>query len=205
MPRAFTQEELEKIRAKLLSKGKILFEKYGYKKFGIRDLTSEVGIANGMFYRFFESKETFFLEIIRTEKYKIRKRIAAEIMKHKDNPAKALKCFYRIIVKELYENALMNTILHKNEYSFILENMSSDDMIDEREKSLELIVELMNDWKSKHLMKDIDAVEVIGAIRSLVYLNFHKEEIGLDQYDAIIDFLLNRICDYAIIDGGRDE
>ncbi|GMQ63598.1 TetR/AcrR family transcriptional regulator [Vallitalea maricola] len=201
MPRAFSEEELKTIKAQLLQKGKMLFERYGYKKFGIRDLTSEVGIANGMFYKFFESKEKLFFEIINIEKKKLRKKILSEVMINKDNPIKALKNFYYVIVKELYENSLMNTILLKKEYDFITENMSSNELINEREKSLDPILELVDYWKSENLIKDVDTDIIIGAVRSLVYLNFHKEEIGIDKYDQIVEFLLDRICEYVNVEG----
>ncbi|WP_458788478.1 hypothetical protein, partial [Vallitalea sediminicola] len=68
-------------------------------------------------------------EIINIEKKKLRKKILSEVMINKDNPIKALKNFYYVIVKELYENSLMNTILLKKEYDFITENMSSNELI----------------------------------------------------------------------------
>jgi len=197
LPKGFTQEETEIIKEKLLIKGKELFAKYGYKKFGIRDLTAEVGIANGMFYKFFKSKEELFFLILEDEKKKIRDEIYNGMMIYKDDPIKALKNFYYIITKELNDNPMMKTILLNKEYPSITRQMTDEQMLEERNKSLQPILELTIYWKEKGLIKgDKDITIVVESLRSLVLLWFHKEEIGEDKYSTIIEFMIDRVCDY---------
>lgn len=173
-----------------------MFAKYGFRKFGIRDLTAEIGIASGMFYKFFDSKEELLFIILENEKNKIREKIYNEMMVYKNDPKKALKSFYYIIIKELQENPIMKTILLKEEYPFIAKQMTEEQMLEERNKSLLPIMELANYWKKKGYIKDIDIEVVINSLRSLVYLWFHKAEIGEDNYTDVIEFMINRICRY---------
>ncbi len=196
MPKAFNSDQLNYIRTKLLNIGKNMFEQQGFNNFGIRDLVKEAGISIGMFYKFFNSKEDFFMKIVNIEKQRIRKSIVKEVMQFKEEPVKALKSFYYIVVKELYDNPLMKTILFNEEYSAVKEQLSETDLISDREQSLQPFLDLMNYWKSKNLILDVNNELVLGSLRSLVYLNFHKDEIGLDKFDSIIEFLINQVCGY---------
>ncbi|SCY72990.1 TetR/AcrR family transcriptional regulator [Alkaliphilus peptidifermentans] len=199
MSKGFTQKETEIIKNQLIIKGKELFIKYGYKKFGIRDLTEEIGISSGMFYKFFNSKEELFLIILENERNEIRNKIYNKMIANIDEPKNALRGFYYTIIEELQANPIMKTILVKDEYSFITKQMTEEELIKEREKSLNPIIELIQHWKEKGLIKDTDINIVIESLRSLVYLWFHKGEIGEGRYPIIIEFLIDRICDYTEI------
>ncbi|MBM7540745.1 TetR/AcrR family transcriptional regulator [Amphibacillus cookii] len=202
MPKGFTQKEVEIIKNQLIIKGKELFIKYGYNKFGIRDLAEETGISTGMFYKFFNSKEELFFIILENERIEIRNKIYNKLMDYKDEPKNALRGFYYTIIEELQANPIMKTILVKGEYSFITNQMTEAEMIKEREKSLNPIVDISKYWIEKGLIKDTDINMVIESLRSLVYLWFHKEEIGEERYPVVIEFLIDRICDYTETQGG---
>ena len=67
MPRAFKEEEKEKIRGKLLEAGRACFLRYGLKKTTIEDLVKPAGIAKASFYLFFAHKEALYVEIMMDE------------------------------------------------------------------------------------------------------------------------------------------
>ncbi|SLM17512.1 putative Transcriptional regulator [uncultured spirochete] len=50
----------------LLAEGRKLFGEKGYFETNIHDVTSNAGLAIGSFYRYFESKESFYKEVIRS-------------------------------------------------------------------------------------------------------------------------------------------
>jgi len=64
--RGFSDEERARIRRGLLETGREQFARYGLKKTTIADLTDPVGIANSTFYRFFDSKEALYAEILQS-------------------------------------------------------------------------------------------------------------------------------------------
>ena len=51
-------------RERLLSEGKILFGKQGFFETNIHEVTDAAGLSVGAFYTYFESKETFYAELI---------------------------------------------------------------------------------------------------------------------------------------------
>lgn len=64
MPKVFTEQDRDIIRAKLLEAGLTRLEYKGYGSISIDEVAAEVGIAKGTFYSFFSSKELYFYEIM---------------------------------------------------------------------------------------------------------------------------------------------
>lgn len=64
MPRRFTKDEEERIRAALRHAGREIMGLRGVRKTSIDELVRQAGIAKGSFYRFFSSKEALAIDII---------------------------------------------------------------------------------------------------------------------------------------------
>ena len=62
MAKAFTEKEKEQIRERLQQEGLKQFKEKGLKKVSVQQLTREVGIAQGGFYSFYDSKEALFVD-----------------------------------------------------------------------------------------------------------------------------------------------
>ena len=193
MPKAFTEEEFNQLNKKLLSIGKQLIIEHGYSKIGIRDITGEANISSGMFYKFYKSKDRLFFAILDREKSIVRDRILSKIKMKIACPEKALSAFYYVIIEELESNPLMHSIILNSDYNKITANMDEKTLIEEREKSLIPLKGIFMHWCNVYGYRLEDIEMVIEALRSLVYLWFHREEIGTDRYDLIIGFLIQRI------------
>ena len=74
MAKAFSEQERELIRQRLLEEGVRLFHENGNRALSIRELTARAGIAPGSFYHFFEDKRALVLEIA---EYRSRQKIEA--------------------------------------------------------------------------------------------------------------------------------
>ena len=65
MPRvAYSKEQREQMRNRLLSAGLERFVQYGYKGAKLADILKEVGISKPFFYTFFSSKEDFVVAVL---------------------------------------------------------------------------------------------------------------------------------------------
>lgn len=64
MGRAFTEEEREKIRTRILEEALNLFHEAGRKSLNISELTRRAGIAQGGFYSFWKDKESLISDLI---------------------------------------------------------------------------------------------------------------------------------------------
>ncbi len=82
MPR-FGEEEKKRINEKLLSEGEKLFSTHGIKKVTIDDLVEAVGIAKASFYKFYETKEYLYLDIVQNIQQKIFVQLNAILVSNK--------------------------------------------------------------------------------------------------------------------------
>jgi AcrR family transcriptional regulator len=64
MPRALTEEEKCRQCDRLLEKGKDVVFTHGIKKVSVDDITKAAGMAKGLFYHHFQSKEEYLLKLI---------------------------------------------------------------------------------------------------------------------------------------------
>ena len=64
MPRAFSEQEKELIRKRLLEQGHRQFSAYGLRKTNIEELAEAAGISKGAFYLFYASKEAIFMDVV---------------------------------------------------------------------------------------------------------------------------------------------
>lgn len=199
MPVGFTKEQSDSIESNLLIIGRQLFIKYGYKQVGVREITNEVGISSGMFYKFYQSKDDLFFSILQIEQEQIRIKILDKMMAYKDCPVTALNNFYYIIVEELKNNPLMKTILIKKEYDTINSKVTKEKKSDENQQSFNHLMELITYWKQNHLICKIDIHLVLQSLRALVLLWFHQDDIGEEQFPLVMKFLIDRVCDYVAI------
>ena len=111
MPRAFKEEEKERIRAKLLEAGRSCFLRYGLKKTTIEDVTSPAGIAKASFYLFFESKEALFVNIFMQEMPAMMERLLDGSFRATTDTREALIRLMKAIVQEIETNEMSRMML----------------------------------------------------------------------------------------------
>jgi len=99
MPKWFSEDEKELIRRKLLEQGEKHFSRFGFKKSNVEEIALAVGISKGAFYRFFDSKELLFMEVI--EEVEIRGR--KEILKVISQPGPTPRARLFAILKKAFD------------------------------------------------------------------------------------------------------
>jgi AcrR family transcriptional regulator len=61
---AFSDSEIETISAKLKARARECLLRYGVRKTSVKDIVSVAGISTGAFYKFYDSKELLFFEVM---------------------------------------------------------------------------------------------------------------------------------------------
>jgi AcrR family transcriptional regulator len=79
MPKAFTAQEKELIRRRLLEQGYKLFSAYGLRKANIEELAEAAGISKGAFYLFYASKEALFMDVVEQVEHRFRQELFAVV------------------------------------------------------------------------------------------------------------------------------
>ncbi len=194
MGKAFSEKEKELIRNRLFEKGKELFSRYGLRKTGIGDLTEAVGIAQGSFYNFYQSKEELYFEIIEQEEQNIKNRLLSD-HKLSDKPTvESIRSFLTDAFEMIDESVLMKKLMNGDDYELLVRKLPEDRVAGHIEKDSDILKPVITMWQRQGAIID-DKPEVIGALlRALFIFTLHKKEIGGDIYPEVLGLLIDLIA-----------
>src|SRR5699024_11733328 len=98
----------------LVEEGKLICGKYDCEKTSITVNSKKVGIAQGTFYNFFNSKELLSFAILELEENKLTKQLL-EVNFSKESSAKEImKQTLQKLIKEIETNALIRELFQDN-------------------------------------------------------------------------------------------
>jgi AcrR family transcriptional regulator len=188
MSKAFTEKEKERIKEKIFTTAKGMFSHFGYKKTSIREITKKIGISQGAFYTFYNSKEELFFNILQNEAIEMRNNIFSSISVVNNSPKNVIKDLFYKIIEEIEKNKMFEFIIFNNEFQEIFEDLSEDHIKAHRMAS----VIKMNEWiKNIDIFKEnLDLENMINCFRALIILYFNRKLLGNDAFKNTIDFLL---------------
>jgi len=197
MGKAFTVEERLAIREKIIKVGYELFAKQGIEKVKIREITDQVGIAQGGFYTFFKDKEALVYEILNQVHFEKTQHVLSLLPGTEEDP----KEFVREILLHLSKN-MANTELYwreKKDILFLITKLSATEnkLIAARNK--ESIQVIKTYWEKHGKIVSIDIEKFLSAMKAVICLAINESFIGEAQFDAIllgtVDMLVEQCID----------
>ena len=194
MPKTFTEKEKEIIRNNLIQKGKELFSTYGLKKTSITELTRAVGIAQGTFYNFFDSKEELYFEILELEQANSAQ-FLKEILKSSHSSKEAIQ---KIIkgTSELFEaNPFIRRLYESHDYELMARKLRSEKLKNHQEEDTARVLKLIGSMQQENELINARPEVIAGLLRAIIILYFHQDEIGKEIYPEVIDLLANVVAD----------
>lgn len=110
MSRAWTNDEKGRLQAQLLEEAQGLFERLGLQKTTVDDIVRAVGISKGAFYRFYESKEELFFDLLERAEERARADLGTFVW-DEEAPADAnLTRFFRQVAELLLRVPFLRTL-----------------------------------------------------------------------------------------------
>jgi|SRR5690554_573392 len=188
MPKSFSPAEIELIRKKLIEKGKTLFSKYGLKKTNISDLTKAVGIAQGSFYKFYNSKEELFFEILEREEA-IRDQLLHEAISSAETTREIL---YKLLKKSftfIDTNPFYRSLYESKAYDLLIRKLSPETLNRHAQNDTAYFTPYIKELQDKQEIIKTNPEVIVGLFRALVLISFHKDEIGEEIYPQVIEVL----------------
>ena len=194
MPKAFSDSEKDIIDNKLIEAGRDLFSKFGLKKTGIKDITEAVGISQGSFYSFYNSKEELYFTILEAEEEKIQQEILeSDIFKGEIT----VQSFKEFLLKgfKLIDNNKMVKRLYQNqqEYQQIIRKLPAEKIENHIKNDTEKLMPIITSLQKKEKIIERDPEIISGLLRSLFLLTLHREEIGEEIFPDTIELLIELI------------
>jgi AcrR family transcriptional regulator len=194
MPPPFTEKEKTRLRQKMLRAARDLFARKGLKKTSLEDITSAAGIAKSTFYVFFESKEALFLEVLAEDGPAVTARMQSEL-DDAGNARDGIARLLRAIVHELETNALTRRLLtHPDELQLLADYATPEQLAASSDNGLALIVPYLQAGQRTGEVIQGDPVLFARIISAVTLLTLHRDKIGGDQYDAVLNTLIDLLA-----------
>ena len=191
MATAFTAEEKEVIRKKLHKVAKECLQRYGVKKTTVDQMAAMVDISKGSFYNFYSSKEMLFFAVLEEYQIDVMNRLTEQLgTETKIDTNRLVQLLYDFYQDFRY--SFMYTIFKNHEMELLLrklpkEAITNHHLIDDR--MVKKIVSRIN-------IKENVSVEIVSALfRTIAMTILHIEEIGEEQFDIALKFVIQGIVE----------
>lgn len=191
MATAFTTEEKEVIRKKLHKVAKECLQRYGVKKTTVDQMAAIVDISKGSFYNFYSSKEMLFFAVLEEYQIDVMNRLTEQLdMEAKIDTNRLVELLYDFY--QGFRYSFMYTIFKNNEMELLIrklpkEAITNHHLIDDR--MVKKIVSRIN-------IKENVSVEIVSALfRTIAMTILHIEEIGEEQFDIALKFVIQGIVE----------
>ncbi|KXU04520.1 TetR/AcrR family transcriptional regulator [Streptococcus oralis] len=191
MATAFTTEEKEVIRKKLHKVAKECLQRYGVKKTTVDQMAAMVDISKGSFYNFYSSKEMLFFAVLEEYQIDVMNRLTEQLdMEAKIDTSRLVELLYDFY--QGFRYSFMYTIFKNHEMELLVrklpkEAITNHHLIDDR--MVKKIVSRIN-------IKENVSVEIVSALfRTIAMTILHIEEIGGEQFDIALKFVIQGIVE----------
>ncbi|WP_435179998.1 TetR/AcrR family transcriptional regulator [Halorussus sp. AFM4] len=193
--RGFDDDERERIRRQLRETGRELFGRYGLDKTTIADLTGPAGIANGTFYRFYESKEQLYYEILREEGERLAEEIVADSFEARDDPEDAIVAFLTGICEAMETEPLVRRLIADSDLSRLMAQFSDEELREEQAQSLGYVVPYVERWQAEGRLREGDPEVLAAAMGVVKFVAYHKDQFHDEAfYRAVRDALIEAVA-----------
>jgi AcrR family transcriptional regulator len=180
---------LRDIKADIFNYGRDLFSSKGFKDTNVSDITKIAGIGVGTFYNYYSSKEKLFIEIFLEENVKLKKSIMESIDPDAD-PLKVVKELMFLNVSGMNSNPILREWYNKDVFSKLEQHYREENGIKHVDFLYNSFTELINKWQAEGKMRnDIDCEFIMAIFTALINIDTHKEEIGVQYFPHILDYL----------------
>ncbi len=199
MPKGFSKRERALIHKALFNQGKLLFGSYGLKKTSIADLTRAVGIAQGSFYTFYNSKEELYFEILENEESKLREKLFLELEPFEDDPSEYLKNLLLRSLEMVENYPLMTQLYLENTMEMLVRKLPDDKVIKHFNQDHASFLPFIEKWQSQGILREEKPETITALVRSVLILSLHKREIGEEVYSSTMQLLVELLAEGLVL------
>lgn len=190
MPRGFTEQEKLNIRNRLLDSGHEAFGLHGIRKTSVEDLAVKAGISKGAFYQFFSSKEELYFAIMDRYEKELHGSIFGLLDEGSGDERQLLKTIMKEILEQVDRDPFIKRILTREEFDYLWQKSTPEQLEEAMKTDVDFSARLVEIWKKKGKLKIEDPRIVAGVFRAVFFTLFHKEDIGPEVFNDVLDLLL---------------
>lgn len=176
------------IKSDIFKYGKAMFSTKGFKKTNIKEIAQSAGIGVGTFYNYYTSKEQLFLEIYTQENENLKKWLIESIDLDQE-PVKVINQLIMGNIEAIQTNPILKEWYSQDFYK-VLERYYRNEGSKNIDSFRDFYMDLFKSWKAQgKIREDIDEDLLPAFFDSLVYIDNHKDEIGIQHFPKITQYL----------------
>ncbi|NGM67817.1 TetR/AcrR family transcriptional regulator [Natronolimnobius sp. AArcel1] len=201
--KGFSDDERERIRADLIESGRALFIQFGLERTRIKDITEEVDIGTSTFYRFFDSKEHLYTEVLYREIDRFTTELEGKITAESD-PREQVRVALTQSFEEVESNPIIKNLIIEDEVR-TLQTQLSEEKRREVSAEFENVFVATDEWVELETFKYDDPTVVNEFFRTLAFSTRYKDVHSRETspgYPEIRDELIDTIVDGLFDDSG---
>ncbi|MDO8963744.1 MAG: TetR/AcrR family transcriptional regulator [Coriobacteriia bacterium] len=193
---AFSESEIESIRAGLKARARECLTKSGVRKTSVADLVSAVGISAGALYRFYDSKEALFFEVFEDMDAEVARAGAAVLQERTDlSPRERVILALMTCFAKLEELGCMP--VWEAESAYVLRKLPPEALADHQRSEGERIMELLSRHGIESTLPTADAAETLQRLLAAV-----SQPIAVDAERSrrVSGFMVRAVCEELFLD-----
>ena len=190
MPKTFSENEREYIRARLIEETKDCLSIYGIRKTTVDEVVKRVGIPKGTFYLFYESKEALILDVILRFNAEVQTQLVQNVAEMSEKPdAESLTEIIFGLYMSVKESFLMK-IIANGELDFFMRKAPPEYTAQHAAEDDFMVGKLMALFPA---MDDKKSEIYSGALRGAFLLPMYEKELALENFDDVLRLMVRGI------------
>lgn len=199
MPRPWSEEEKKIIKKSLIKEGRKLFEKYGLQKTTLDEIVSAARISKGSFYRFYQSKEELYFDVLDEVEREFKEKMFNDVFKSGISRKDSFKDFLIQMIELLTTMPLYKEITSSN-YELLLRKLPEETLKKHMQTDQEEISKYFTYWMDQGWMKRVDIDALNGLLLSLIHFVIHRDDFEGTNFKAATELWVDALASYLIID-----
>lgn len=197
MPKWFSEQEKEFISHRLMEQGEKLFATYGLKKTNVEELARAAGISKGAFYRFYESKEALFMDVVEQVEVRVRRQVLEMV----DRPGPSRRARLTAVLKSAFAYFFEIPILRvfsSRDYDLIFQRLPPEKLQAHLASDQAFIEDLLHRCATAGMEIVLPSGQVLGLLYPLVLAALQADELGRQLGVGSLDTHLELISAFCL-------
>lgn len=175
MPRAFTEEEKEQIKAALVEAGGELFAAHGLRRTNVEELAKRAGISKGAFYLFYESKEALFMDVAEEAEGQFRQEVLAMVDEPGPTPRARLAAVLRR-ANRLWREIPVLQFFTQSEYTRLSRKIPVEVFKEHQRADYQFFDTLIAHCREEGIDVKVEAEDFYGLMYVLFLTGMHEDD-----------------------------
>lgn len=193
MPKAFTEPDRARIRAKLIAAGKRILNAAGIRLLVVDDVAREAGISKGSFYSFYPSREEFILSVFESWETEYRGALIREVTNGTGTPRERIERFF-LGAFEILERQPGLAKLGMKDIQAIIERLPPERIAAHQAEDNRVLEETFGKWMSEGVVDSGAATALRGLVPALFSIAMHKEDFPPDSYHPTVKLIAQALA-----------